>query len=153
MGLRSTYRRCRFWKKIIFSDEAHLDLGGYVNKQNCPIWGTENPHAHIKKPVHPQRVTVWCGFWFRGIIGSFFFENKHGKAVTVNGDRYRAMLNKFVFTNSKGRRYVPHSRSNTRCFAPCFWISHYQAQSLCRSTTSELRFDTVGLLLLGYRQR
>ena len=22
-------------KKIIFSDEAHFDLGGYVNKQNC----------------------------------------------------------------------------------------------------------------------
>ena len=28
-------------KKIIFSDEAHFDLGGYVNKQNCRIWGTE----------------------------------------------------------------------------------------------------------------
>ena len=24
-------------KKITFSDEAHLDLGGYVNKQNCRI--------------------------------------------------------------------------------------------------------------------
>ena len=27
-------------KKIIFSDKAHFDLGGgYVNKQNCRIWG------------------------------------------------------------------------------------------------------------------
>ena len=34
-------------KKIIFSDEAHFDLGGYVNKQNCSIWGTENSHAYI----------------------------------------------------------------------------------------------------------
>ena len=35
---RSTYF---FWqKKIIFSDEAHFDLGGYVNKQNCCIWNT-----------------------------------------------------------------------------------------------------------------
>ena len=32
-------------KKIIFSDEAHFDLGGYVNKQNYRIWGTENQHA------------------------------------------------------------------------------------------------------------
>ena len=32
-------------KKIIFSDEAHFDLGGYVNKQNCRIWDTEKPHA------------------------------------------------------------------------------------------------------------
>ena len=51
-------------KKIIFSAEAHFDLGGYVNKQNCCIWGTENPHAYIEKPTHPKRVTVWCGFWF-----------------------------------------------------------------------------------------
>ena len=29
-----------FGKKIIFSDEAHFDLGGYVNKQNCRIWDT-----------------------------------------------------------------------------------------------------------------
>ena len=45
-------------KKIIFSDEAHFDLGGYVNKQNCRIWGTENPHAYIEKATHPKRVTV-----------------------------------------------------------------------------------------------
>ena len=36
-------------KIIIFSDEAHFDLSGYVNKQNCRIWGTENPHAYIEK--------------------------------------------------------------------------------------------------------
>ena len=35
-------------KKIIFSDEAHSVLGGYVNKQNCRIWGTENPHTYIR---------------------------------------------------------------------------------------------------------
>ena len=29
-------------KKIIFSNEAHFDLGGYVKKQSCSIWGTEN---------------------------------------------------------------------------------------------------------------
>ena len=85
-------------KKIIFSDEAHFNLNGYVNKPNCRIWGTENRHAYIDKPMHPKRVTVWCGFWSRGIIGTFFFENEHGQAVTVNGNRYRAMLNKFLFT-------------------------------------------------------
>ena len=33
-----------FGKRIIFSDEA----GGYINKQNCRIWGTENPHAYVE---------------------------------------------------------------------------------------------------------
>ena len=61
-----------------FDDEAHFDLGGYVNKQKCRIWGTENqnPHAYIEKSMHPKRVTVWCGFCSRGIIRPFFFENE-----------------------------------------------------------------------------
>ena len=49
-------------KKIIFSDEAHFDLGGYVNKQNCCILDTQNPHAYIEKPTHLKRDTVWCRF-------------------------------------------------------------------------------------------
>ena len=102
VGLLSTYRRCQFWQnKNIFSDEAHFDLGGYVNQQNCRIWCTENPHAYIEKPTDPKRVNVWCGFWSRGIIGPFCFENEQGEAVTVNGYRYWAMLNEFLFTKIK----------------------------------------------------
>ena len=88
-----------FGLKIIFSDEPHLDLGGYINKQNDRIWGTENPHTCTEKSTHPKRVIVWCGFWSRGIIGPFFFGNEQGEAVTVNGDRYRAMLNEFLVTD------------------------------------------------------
>ena len=85
-------------KNIIFSAEAHFDPGGYVNEQICFIWSTENPHACIKKPKHPKRVSVWCEFWSRGIIRQFFFKNEQGEAVIVNGDCYRAMLNEFLFT-------------------------------------------------------
>ena len=86
-------------KKIIFSDEAYFDLGGYVNKRNCRIWGIENLHAYIEKPTHPKRRTVWYGFWSTDIIGPFFlFEIEQGDSITVNGYRYRAMLNEFVFT-------------------------------------------------------
>ena len=53
---------------------------------------------YIEKPTQPKRLTVWCGFWFRGIIGPFYFENKQIEAVTFNGDRYRAMLKEFLFT-------------------------------------------------------
>ena len=85
-------------KKIILSEEAHFNLGGYVNTQNCCIWGIENHYVYIEKPAHPKRVTVWCVFWSRGIIGQFFFENKQREDVTVHGDRYQAMLNEFLFT-------------------------------------------------------
>ena len=64
-------------KKIIFSD-VYFDLSG---KENCRIWGTENPHTYIEKPTHRKRVIVWCGFWSRGIIGPFFFENEQREAV------------------------------------------------------------------------
>ena len=58
--------------------------------------GLKNPNVIIEKPIHPQRVTVWCGFWYRSIIGPFFFENEQIADVTVNDVRYRAMLNEFL---------------------------------------------------------
>ena len=67
-----------FHRKTIMSDEgdeAHFNLGGYVNKQNCHIWGSENPKMIIEKPLCSQRVTVCCDFWAGGIIRPYVFEN------------------------------------------------------------------------------
>ncbi|EFN87491.1 hypothetical protein EAI_07403, partial [Harpegnathos saltator] len=68
--------------KIIFSDQAHFHVDGLVNRQDCRIWGSENPRVIVEKQMHPQRVTVWYGFWVEGIIGPFFFENAAGQAIT-----------------------------------------------------------------------
>jgi hypothetical protein len=76
-----------FVKHIIFSDEAHIHLSGFVNKQNCRVWGNENLRVTHEHQMHPQRRTVWCGFWAGGVIGSFFFEEEEGDTVTVNGER------------------------------------------------------------------
>ena len=73
------------------SDEVHFHLGGYVNKLNIRIWGSENPKIIIEKPFYPQYVTDWCGFWAGGIIGTYFYENKAGAAVLLNGLRYRTI--------------------------------------------------------------
>ncbi|GFW29046.1 transposase [Trichonephila clavipes] len=40
-------------------------------------------------------MTVWCALWDGGIIGQYFFKNDEGHKVTVNGDRYRAMITNF----------------------------------------------------------
>ncbi|GFS64622.1 hypothetical protein TNCV_4684561 [Trichonephila clavipes] len=76
-----------FQKRILFSDEAHFWLNGYVNKQNCRIWSEANPQVHVETPLHPEKLTVSCALWAGGIIGPYFFKNDEGHNVTVNGDR------------------------------------------------------------------
>ncbi|GFX38068.1 hypothetical protein TNCV_3836671 [Trichonephila clavipes] len=43
-----------FHKRILFSDEAHFWLNGYVNKQNCRIWSEVNPQVYVETPLHPE---------------------------------------------------------------------------------------------------
>ncbi|GFU40589.1 DUF4817 domain-containing protein [Trichonephila clavipes] len=84
-----------FHKRILFRDEAHFWLNGYVNKQNCRIWSEANPQVYVETPLHPEKLTVWCALWAGGIIGPYLFKNDEGHNVTVNGDRYRAMITNF----------------------------------------------------------
>jgi len=52
---------------IWMSDEAHFLVSGFVNKQNFRYWSQANPRALHEKPLHSQKVTVWCAisssFW------------------------------------------------------------------------------------------
>ncbi|GFT11721.1 DUF4817 domain-containing protein [Trichonephila clavipes] len=51
-----------FHKRILFSDEAHFWLNGYVNKQNCRIWSEVYPQVYVKTPLHPEKLTE---LWFQ----------------------------------------------------------------------------------------
>ncbi|GFW34264.1 retrovirus-related Pol polyprotein from transposon TNT 1-94 [Trichonephila clavipes] len=84
-----------FHKRILFSDEAHFWLNGYVNKQNCRIWSEANPQVYVETPLHPEKLTVWCALWAGGILlqKRTIFHN-----VTVKGDRYRAMITNFFIS-------------------------------------------------------
>ncbi|GFT21718.1 transposable element Tc3 transposase [Trichonephila clavipes] len=87
---------------IQISDEAHFWLNGYVNKQNCRIWSEANPQAYVETPLHPGKLTVWCALWAGGIIGPYF-KNDEGHNVTVNGNRYRAMITNFFIPELNNR--------------------------------------------------
>lgn len=64
----------------LFSDDVHFHLDGFVN---CHIWDLENSQVIIKKLTHSQCVTVWCGFWVKGIVGPFFYNTVVGQTVNM----------------------------------------------------------------------
>lgn len=86
-----------FFNRILFSDEAHFELQGYVNSQNFRFWRNENPRAISERSNFPKKLTVWCGLWSGGVIGPYFFEDADGTSLTVNSARYQEMLLNFVW--------------------------------------------------------
>ncbi|XP_054745792.1 uncharacterized protein LOC129250182 [Anastrepha obliqua] len=72
--------------------KSTIGLNGYVSKRNCRIWAGEQPKAIQEQPLqplHPLRTT--------------FFRDESGANVTVNGERYRAMINDFLMPESEAR--------------------------------------------------
>ncbi|PNF43958.1 hypothetical protein B7P43_G00895, partial [Cryptotermes secundus] len=78
----------------IFSDEAHFHLSRYVNKQNMHYWSGNNPRELHERPLHSDKVTVWCALSRVGVIGPYFFEEDN-HAVTVNSQWYVDMIKNF----------------------------------------------------------
>ncbi|GFY36846.1 transposable element Tc3 transposase [Trichonephila clavipes] len=127
-----------FHKRILFSDEAHFWLNGYVNKQNCRIWSEANPQVYVETPLHPEKLTVWCALWAGGIIGPYFFKNDEGHNVTVNGDRYRAMITNF-FVPELNNRDVQE-----------LWFQQDGATCHTARDTIDLLKDTLGERLISH---
>jgi len=77
------------------SDETQFYLNGSVNRQNCRIWSTEPPYFS-GKPLHSLKVNVWCWILAKGVIYPYLFEGAAYKPLTVNGERYRHMIEAFL---------------------------------------------------------
>ena len=60
-------------------------------------WSATNLNVLLETPLHPQKVTVWCGFHAGGVIGPYFFVDENDRQVTVDGERYRAMLEDYLW--------------------------------------------------------
>jgi len=75
---------------IYIYDISHLR----VNKQNMRYWSGVNPREIHQRPLHSDRVTVWCAISRIGIIGPYFVD-EDDRAVTVNSERYVAMIQEF----------------------------------------------------------
>ncbi|GFV08599.1 transposable element Tc3 transposase [Trichonephila clavipes] len=126
-----------FHKRILFSDEAHFWLNGYVNKQSCRIWSEANPQVYVETPLHPEKLTVWCALWGGGIIGPYFFKNDEGHNVTVNGRRYRAKITNF---------FIPELNSHV---VQELWFQTDGATCHTARATIDLLKDTFGDRLIS----
>ena len=60
-------------------------------------WSATNTNMLLETPLHPHKVTVWCRFHAGGVIGPFSFVDENDRHVTVNGERYRAMLEDYLW--------------------------------------------------------
>ena len=69
-------------------NEAHFTLVGCVNKQFCRIWGSEHPQVIEVRPLHPEKVTVWCSLWTEVVIGTYFFDNDDRIIVLPDIEEY-----------------------------------------------------------------
>ncbi|XP_076388084.1 uncharacterized protein LOC105663682 [Megachile rotundata] len=94
-------------KFIIYTDEAHFWLNGYVNKQNYRFWGSENPNVSLAKALHPEKITVWAAISIKGIYLQFFDS-------TVTGESYKQILEQKFFPHAKkkrpSQRFLFHAR-------------------------------------------
>ena len=119
---------------LLMSDEAHCHVSGYVNKQNCRYWATNNPHELHQRPLHSVKVTVWNAVSSHGIIGPNFFENEEGRTVSVNAGGYKVMLETFLHcvTSSPARFVV----------VPTRWSNCTQQKFPCKFSGQCFRADS-----------
>ena len=82
--------------KIWFSDEAHFQLNGYVNKQNWCHWVTGNHHLSAVSTLQAKRITLCCVLSSKRLNGPIFIDGM------VTGMKYRELLERH-FSIEAGR--------------------------------------------------
>ena len=76
-------------KLYFISDEAWFHLSGHVNSQNTTYLFAEKPHNLHDKPLHDQKMGVWCAVSGNRIVGPIFFDTTVNRGVSWN---FRAIL-------------------------------------------------------------
>jgi hypothetical protein len=72
------------FNNVWFSDKAHVDMDGVVNKMS-DFGRRENPRVIHEKLHHAPRITAWVAISSHGLLGSIFFQE------TVNSECYLSM--------------------------------------------------------------
>ena len=76
---------------IIFSDEAYFYLTLPINKQNNRQWSKSDPWLGVEKPLHDEKILVWCGISVNRVFGPYYFEDN------VNQHNYLDMIKNYFW--------------------------------------------------------
>ena len=117
------FRRSSFWSWRVCR-QAKLSLLGH-RKPALIHWKADAPqtsHCLVRFLVQKHNWAIFLRKWARrGRYNQWRSLTGHVKRIFVHknwrGEYWQHLV-------STGRHYVPHSRSYTRCFAPCFWRLH-----------------------------
>ncbi|KAF2895101.1 hypothetical protein ILUMI_11072 [Ignelater luminosus] len=74
--LSLVYEDPNFLRNVWLSDKSYIHLNGYINRQTTQFLGFERPDVIVEKPLHSERVTIWCVVSGHGIIGFYFVEDE-----------------------------------------------------------------------------
>jgi hypothetical protein len=84
---------------LIISNEAHFHLSGYINKQNFGYLSDNNPMQIHEKPIHSEKVTLWCD-----VIRPYFFEENNWAIMEMQ--RIRQRVKNICFRQDGAMAYV-----------------------------------------------
>ncbi|GFU09147.1 uncharacterized protein TNCV_1319831 [Trichonephila clavipes] len=104
-----------------------------VPQKTRRVGSEANPQVYVETPLHPEKLTVWCALWAGGIL----LKNDEDHNVTVNGDRYRAMIINF---------FIPEL-NNHDVQQP--WFQQDRATCHTARATIDLLKDTLGDRLIS----
>jgi hypothetical protein len=106
-----------FMKHVVFSDEATFHVSDKVNRHNCQIWGSENPHEVMEYEHNISKLNVWCALTSDSVTGPFSFEE-----ATVTGASCLNMLQNYAITRISQRYFFqqdgapPHYANTVKAF-------------------------------------
>ncbi|GFU24340.1 uncharacterized protein TNCV_942341 [Trichonephila clavipes] len=117
----------------LFKDQKDADSDDENEKNNAaPV-----PMPSEMRNIIKKKLTVWCALWAGGIIGPYFFKNDEGHNVTVNGDRYTAMITNF---------FIPELNNHD---VQELWFQQDGATCHTARATIDLLKDTLGDRLIS----
>ncbi|GFV95744.1 uncharacterized protein TNCV_1727941 [Trichonephila clavipes] len=147
-GHRGSIGKCTFYSypsptedevpiSVQVSEPPSLSANHFPNMRALVSKSEANPQVYVETPLHPEKLTVWCALWAGGIIGPYFFKNDEGHNVTVNGDRYRALITNF---------FIPELNNHD---VQELWFQQDEATCHTARATIDLLKDTFGDRLIS----